>query len=110
MAFTELKHDVFQAIADPTRRRILLLLKDNEMSIASMTECFPITRTAVNKHLHILNEAGLVMSHKKGRETRFSLRPEPLVEVKNWITVFEEFWDEKLLALREYIESDNENE
>lgn len=108
MPTTEFKHDVFQAIADPTRRGILLLLKDKEMSIASMTECFPITRTAVNKHLHILYEAGLVTSHKKGRETRFSLRPEPLAAVKDWLTVFEEFWGGKLLALRQYIESDNE--
>jgi DNA-binding transcriptional ArsR family regulator len=107
MAITDLKHDVFQAIADPTRRHILLLLKEKEMSIASMTERFPITRTAVNKHLHILYDAGLVTSHKKGRETRFSLQPEPLAEVRNWISVFEQFWDEKLLALSKFVESDD---
>ncbi len=54
------KHDVFQAIADPTRSRLLRLLADKEMPIASITEYFPISRTAVNKHLHVLSDAGLV--------------------------------------------------
>jgi DNA-binding transcriptional ArsR family regulator len=103
-----LKHDVFQAIADPTRRRLLKLLADKEMPIAAISECFPITRTAVNKHLHVLSDAGLVSSKKVGRETRYKLQPEPLVEIKQWLTFFEEYWDEKLSALKMFVETDSE--
>jgi DNA-binding transcriptional ArsR family regulator len=102
------KHDVFQAIADPTRRMMLKLLADREMPIAAITECFPISRTAVNKHLHVLSEAGLVIRRKVGRETRYKLRSEPLVELKDWLEFFEQYWDEKLFALKKYVEADND--
>lgn len=108
MAAPALKHDVFQAIADPTRRSLLKLLADKEMPIAAISECFPITRTAVNKHLHVLSDAGLVSSKKVGRETRYKLQPEPLVEIKQWLTFFEEYWDEKLSALKMFVETDSE--
>lgn len=107
MAVPALKHDVFQAIADPTRRSLLKLLANKEMPIASITDCFPITRTAVNKHLHVLLDAGLVSSKKVGRETRYKLQPEPLAEIKEWLNFFEEYWDEKLLALKHFVESDD---
>ena len=94
MVTSSSKHDVFQAIADPTRRSLLKMLADKEMPIAAITDCFPISRTAVNKHLHVLSEAGLVSSQKVGRETRYKLQPEPLVELKNWLVFFEQYWDE----------------
>jgi len=106
MPAIESKHDVFKAIADPTRRRMLMLLTENEMSITAITERFPITRTAVNKHLMILTDAGLVASRKTGRETRYKLQPEPLKQVQDWISIFEKYWDEKLEALRQFVESD----
>ncbi len=104
------KHDVFQAIADPTRRKLLKLLANKEMSIAAITECFPISRTAVNKHLHVLFEAGLVIRRKAGQETRYRLQPEPLVTLKDWLEFFEQYWDGKLSALKEYVEDDNESD
>lgn len=100
------KHDVFQAIADPTRRGILTLLADAEMPIASIVEHFPMSRTAVNKHLHVLSDAGLVTSRRKGRETRYRSNPAPLVEVKQWVSFFDQYWDEKLHSLIQYVESD----
>lgn len=100
------KQDVFQAIADPNRRKLLRLLTDQEMPIVTITEHFSITRTAVNKHLRVLSNAGLVSSRKVGRETRFKLQPEPLREVKQWLAFFEEYWDEKLLALKAFVEED----
>ncbi|OCA84961.1 ArsR/SmtB family transcription factor [Pseudobacillus wudalianchiensis] len=108
MAKQALKHDIFQAIADPTRRRLLTLLANEEMSIASIAGCFPITRTAVNKHLHVLLDAGLVSSKKLGRETRYKLQPEPLLEIKQWLAFFESYWDKKLFALKEFVESDSD--
>ncbi|WP_255298458.1 ArsR/SmtB family transcription factor [Brevibacillus dissolubilis] len=110
MVTSPAKHDVFQAIADPTRRRLLKLLADKEMPITAITECFPITRTAVNKHLHVLSDAGLVSSQKVGRETRYKLQPEPLVELKQWLAFFEQYWDQRLSALKEWVEADNDSQ
>ncbi|MEK4029110.1 MULTISPECIES: metalloregulator ArsR/SmtB family transcription factor [Bacillaceae] len=104
----EPKHDIFQAIADPTRRNLLKLLANKEMSIAAITECFPISRTAVNKHLQVLFEARLVSSRKVGREKRYKLEAEPLVELKDWLAFFEQYWDEKLHALKRYVEEHND--
>ena len=108
MVTSSSKHDVFQAIADPTRRSLLKMLADKEMPIAAITDCFPISRTAVNKHLQVLSEAGLVSSQKVGRETRYKLQPEPLVELRDWLVFFEQYWDEKLFALKKFVETDND--
>lgn len=100
------KHDVFQAIADPTRRALLSLLGDEELPVNVICSNFTITRTAVSKHLHILEEAGLVSERKVGRETRYSLKPEPLMEIKEWLSYYEKFWDDKLEALKKYVETE----
>ncbi|MED1205727.1 ArsR/SmtB family transcription factor [Heyndrickxia acidicola] len=104
MDIPEARHDVFHGIADPTRRRILKMLVDKELPIASIAECLPISRTAVNKHLQVLSDAGLVNRKKAGREMRYTLRPEAFMEVKDWLAFFEQYWDEKLLVLKKYIE------
>lgn len=106
MPITDSRHDVFQAVADPTRRSLLKLLADKEMSIASITDCFPISRTAVNKHLQVLFDAQLVSSQKVGRETRYKLQPEPLLELQDWLAFFEQYWANRLSALKEYVEAD----
>jgi DNA-binding transcriptional ArsR family regulator len=108
MGVTEPQHDVFQAIADPTRRSLLKLLAEpgKEMSIVAIVERFPITRTAVNKHLQVLSEAGLVSSRKVGRETRYTFQPEPLTELEQWLSFFEQYWEIKLSALKEYVETE----
>ncbi|GGF66600.1 transcriptional regulator [Paenibacillus albidus] len=102
------KPDVFQAVADPTRRRLLTLLADKEMPIAAISDCFPISRSAVNKHLHVLLDAGLLHSRRTGRETRYRLRPEPLAQLKDWLAFFDQYWDDKLALLKQYVESENE--
>ncbi|MED4223854.1 metalloregulator ArsR/SmtB family transcription factor [Neobacillus cucumis] len=100
------KHDVFQAIADPTRRKLLKLLSNQEMPVTAISEHFPISRTAVSKHLRVLSEAGLVKERKVGRETRYKLEPAPLFELKDWLQYFELFWENKLGALGRFLESD----
>jgi DNA-binding transcriptional ArsR family regulator len=102
------KHDVFQAIADPTRRSMLKLLAGKEMAIAEIVAHFPVSRTAVNKHLYVLSDAGLVRSRKVGRETRYRLQPQPLQELKQWLAFFDQYWDEKLANLKDFVESDND--
>jgi DNA-binding transcriptional ArsR family regulator len=100
------KHDVFQAIADPTRRKLLKLLSKEEMPVTVISGYFPMTRTAVSKHLRILAEAGLVKERKVGRETRYMLEPEPLQQLKDWLQYFELFWENKLAALKNLVESE----
>lgn len=104
------KHDVFQAIADPNRRKMLRLLADNEMHVTGISGHFPMSRTAVSKHLRILTEAGLVKEQKVGRETRYSLQPDPLRELQEWLSYYERFWDNKLNALKRLVESDGTDE
>lgn len=102
----EPKHDVFQAIADPTRRSLLKLLVDEEMPVNAISGHFPMSRTAVSKHLRVLAEAGLVKERKVGRETRYRLEPEPLMELKQWLSYYERYWENKLGALKRLVEGD----
>ena len=104
---TAVKHDVFQAIADPTRREVLGLLANKELAISEITSHFPISRTAIAKHLHILSEANLVSGKKVGREKIYQLHPEPLTEVKQWLAYYEQFWDNKLSMLKHIVEKDD---
>jgi DNA-binding transcriptional ArsR family regulator len=108
MAAAAPKPDVFQAIADPTRRSLLRLLVDQELPVTVISGHFPMTRTAVSKHLRILSDAGLVKGRKVGRETRYRLEPEPLLELKKWLAYYERFWENKLAALQRYVEFDDE--
>lgn len=96
MAAPSQKHDVFQAIADPTRRMLLKLLADKEMPVTVISGHFPMSRTAVSKHLRILADAGLVKERKVGRETRYRFEPEPLLELKRWLAYYERFWGNKM--------------
>lgn len=101
-------HDVFHAIADPTRRSILQLLATEDLSIAAIVREFDIGRTAINKHLQMLFDAGLVHRHKVGRETRYSLVPEPLRELQQWLSFFDEYWDARLSSLKGYLENEGQ--
>lgn len=100
------KHDVFQAIADPTRRRLLQLLVDRELPVTVISSHFPMSRTAVSKHLNILAEAGLVKERKIGRERRYRMEAEPLQELRRWLSYYERYWDNKMAALQKLVESD----
>ena len=103
------KHDVFQAIADPTRRKVLQLLAEGDLPISEITSHFSMSRTAIAKHLHILSEAELVSGRKVGREKRFRLQPEPLAELKQWLSFYDQFWDNKLSILKHVIENSGES-
>ncbi|MEC0226076.1 ArsR/SmtB family transcription factor [Paenibacillus alba] len=108
MAVPSQKHDVFQAIADPTRRQVLQLLGEQEMPVTVISGHFPISRTAVSKHLRILADAGLVKERKVGRETRYRLEAEPLMELKRWLAYYERYWENKLNVLKRFVEADDE--
>ena len=100
------KVDVFQAIADPTRRQVLQLLAASDKPIAHISNYFTISRTAVVKHLHILEQAELVSAQKKGREKIYTLHIDRLKEIEDWLHYFDLFWDNKLAQLQTMIEND----
>ncbi|MCJ8008302.1 ArsR/SmtB family transcription factor [Lederbergia wuyishanensis] len=102
------KYDVFQSIADPTRRKMLQLLAQKEMPISTITSHFSMSRTAIAKHLHILSEAELVNGRKVGREKIYSLKPEPFEELKQWLSYYDQFWSNKLSMLKNTVENKEE--
>ena len=101
--------DSFKALADPTRRMILMHLGAKDMTIGELTDRFDMTRAAVKKHLNILENGKLISVHKKGRERINRLEPKSLKPVSDWLNYFERFWDERLNALNNAIETEKEN-
>ncbi|MCG7335613.1 metalloregulator ArsR/SmtB family transcription factor [Sporosarcina sp. ACRSM] len=106
MAEEHQPYDVFQAIADPTRRKLLELLANDEMSISTISKHFPMSRTAVTKHLHVLESAGLVRSQKVGREKLYHLETKPLQKLQSWLEFFGPFWESKLSELKRVVENE----
>lgn len=96
----------FRALADPTRRDILLLLSHHDMTIGEVAERFDITRAAVKKHLNILQEGELISVHANGRERINRLEPSGLKTVSDWLNYFNQFWDERLQALQAAVEKE----
>ncbi|WP_400164588.1 ArsR/SmtB family transcription factor [Brevibacillus sp. TJ4] len=101
--------DVFDAIADPTRRQLIALLAEaEEKPLHELTAQFQMGRTAVSKHLTILKEAGLVHDRKVGRETRFRLNASPLKEVQDWVAFYSKYWSMNMLRLQQLLEEEEE--
>ncbi len=95
---------VFDAIADPTRRRLLLMLREGEMGASDLARPFDTTQSAISQHLAILSRAGLVQYRREGRRRYYRVRPRPLREVADWVAFFERFWDKKFEALSDYLQ------
>ena len=100
---------VFRALSDPTRRQILLLLREETLTLGQITNRFAITRAAVKKHLSILEEGQLIASHAQGRERLHELRPEALRSAVEWLGYFSTFWDVRLADLKNVVEADEGN-
>ncbi len=98
-----MRRDVFQAIADPTRREILNMTARQPLNVNSVAEQFDVSRTAIYKHIKILIECGLVDMKKKGREHYCEARLEKLSEVSDWVEQYREMWTSKLDALEIYL-------
>ncbi|MBO0600155.1 winged helix-turn-helix transcriptional regulator [Sporosarcina sp. E16_3] len=97
--------DVYDAVADPTRRKLLRMLADvEELPLHELTVHFQMGRTAVSKHLAILKDADLVIARKVGRETRYRLNPTPLKEIQDWVSFYEGFWKERIAKLHLILE------
>ncbi|MBK8513778.1 MAG: winged helix-turn-helix transcriptional regulator [Saprospiraceae bacterium] len=98
------RRDVFQAIADPTRRAILGLLAVQTLSLNAVAENFNISRPAVSKHVKVLSECGLIEIKQHGRERICEAKLEQLGEVSAWIEQYRQFWESKLDALEVYLD------
>jgi len=94
-----MRRDIFQAIADPTRRAIVVLIALQAMTPNAIAENFKSTRQAVSKHLRILTECGLLKREQKGREVYYALEVEKLKEIDRWIAQFREMWEDRFSQL-----------
>jgi DNA-binding transcriptional ArsR family regulator len=96
--------DIFQAIADPTRRAILDRLQLGEQPVKHLAEPFAMSLPAISQHLQVLSAAGLVIQQRRGRQRIYRLNPASLKPVSDWISQYEQFWAAKLDGLGEYLE------
>ena len=90
---------VFEALADPTRRRLLELLATGERSAGELAGQFEISRPGVSRHLRVLRESGLVLAREEGQRRVYSLDPAPLAELDDWLARYRVFWVNRLDAL-----------
>lgn len=90
---------VLQALADPSRRTVLAILKDHPATAGELADALPIARPGVSRHLRVLREAGLVEVTQDAQRRIYSLRPEPLIEVDEWLADYRALWDNRIGAL-----------
>ena len=101
-----MRRDVFQAIADPTRREIINLVAHQTLNVNEVADKFDISRPAISKQVKILTECGLIVITQQGRERYCTANLKKLSEVSTWVKKYEAFWDDKLNALKSFLESE----
>jgi len=104
-----MRRDVFHAIADPTRRKIIDTLVQKPLTPNSVATNFHISRPAVSKHIKILNECGLVQIKQQGRDRICEARLEKLNEISEWIEQYRRFWETKLDNLEKHLSEEDES-
>ncbi len=100
----------FRALADPTRRAIVALLAERDLTIGAVAENFDMTRPAVKKHLTILEQGALIQVEAKGRERINRLNPQGLQAVTDWVAQIDLFWSRRLDTLKDIIERETKND
>ncbi|MBK6546207.1 MAG: winged helix-turn-helix transcriptional regulator [Saprospiraceae bacterium] len=95
----EIRRDVFQAIADPTRRAILGLIALHAMTPNALTEHFETSRQAVSKHIKILTECQLIFQEQNGREIYYHFNPKKMKEIADWLAPFQKMWEDRFNQL-----------
>jgi len=100
----DFRRDVFQAIADPTRREIINLIADAPLNLNAIAENFDVTRQAISLHIKILSECGLIQIEAKGRERYCKAHLEKLSEVSTWVERYRQHWESKLDSLETYLD------
>lgn len=95
--------DVFQAVAHPARRHILELLEKGELPVSALASDFRASAPALSQHLTVLKKAGLVRERREGRQRLYSLSPEPLSEITQWVQAHQIYWVVKMAALGQFL-------
>jgi len=96
----------FGALADPTRRAVLDLLRKGRQPAGQIAQAFPISRPAISKHLRLLRRAHLVNEQREGRNRFYQLNPEPLRAVDSWLEQYRTFWSASLANLKAFVETE----
>lgn len=99
--------DVFAALSNPVRRRILEILLEQSHTVNSLVEEFDLQRPAISEHLQVLRNAKLVRDVRQGRERHYHAEPRRLVEVRDWLKPFERYWRERMRSLKEVLDEEN---
>lgn len=97
---------VFEILAEPSRRRVLDLLRDGEHTVGELVDALEMTQPAVSKQLRVLRDAGLVEARVDAQRRIYRLRPEPLAEVDAWLAPYRKFWRGRLAALERHLAND----
>jgi DNA-binding transcriptional ArsR family regulator len=96
--------NTFEVVAEPSRRRILELLRDDDRPVNELVDVLGLSQPAVSKHLRVLREAGLVAVTRDAQRRIYRLVPEPLVEIDDWLTPFRQAWARRLDALEAHLD------
>jgi len=96
----------FHALADPTRRAVLDLLRQGSQPAGQIARAFPVSRPAISKHLRLLRRAHLVQERREGRNRFYQLNPEPLKAVDSWLQQYRVFWEANLNSLKAFVEAE----
>ena len=99
----------FTVLADPTRRRILDLLREREHAVNELVSDLRLSQPGVSKHLRVLREAGLVSVRQDAQRRWYGLRPEPLAEIDAWLAPYRRLWSESLDALERHLDDTEED-
>ncbi len=100
----------FHALADPTRRAVLDLLRQGSQPAGQIARAFPVSRPAISKHLRLLRRAHLVREQRQGRHRFYQLNPEPLQAVDSWLERYRVFWRANLASLKAFVEAEHAKE
>lgn len=100
----------FQALADPTRRAVLDMLRRGSQPAGRIAGSFSVSRPAISKHLRLLRRAHLVQERREGRHRFYHLNPEPLKAVDNWLDSYRVFWSANLASLKSFVEEEHARE
>jgi DNA-binding transcriptional ArsR family regulator len=100
----------FHALADPTRRAVLDLLRQGSQPAGQIAQAFPVSRPAISRHLRLLRRAHLVSEHRQGRHRYYRLTPEPLQAVDSWLEQYRIFWQANLASLKAFVEAQHARE
>jgi len=102
-----MRRDVFQAIADPTRREIIGLIANRSLNLNAVADNFDVSRPAISKHIKILTQCGLLTIRQHGRDRYCEANFKKLNEVSDWVEQYRSFWNGKLDALGDFLDKEN---